>query len=423
MSMVVWLPSIIAAVIIYKLIKAIRNIFFHPLSHIPGPKLAAASRLYEWYYDCILIGQYCFKIRELHDEYGPVIRIGPNEVHIRDSEYFDTLYANTARLDKDPWFYGFLDDSAAFNTSSEIVHQRKISKVESYFSKANVQRGEVVLVDIVNSFVTELDAYASAGKVVYLKNAFKSNLPAQDRTPFVLEQEAVRYIAAGAGSTARCMENAIYHILSDPAIKSRLTTEIRSAKSSPGTEILSTHQLEQLPYLAAVERLGMPPPSMLSLQFPSSFQGIFSRKLRSRQLMKSPSCSGDGQVPKRYSQLQSSLTLESPVLYRSTGLMLLINSGHREGSTIYSSSELHVAHFAYLTALISGLLLEKKGVVDYTSGYAPSLYPDMALLGYSQMGVWRDKSRTDYIRGVDARVEYRVCVIGDKMNDLGDFGS
>lgn len=105
---------------------------------------------------------------------GPIIRIGPNEVHIRDSDYFDTLYANTARLDKDPWFYGFLDDSAAFNTSSEIVHQRKISKVEPYFSKANVQRYEALLMDIVTSFIAELDASESAGKVIYLKNAFKS---------------------------------------------------------------------------------------------------------------------------------------------------------------------------------------------------------------------------------------------------------
>lgn len=35
---------------------------------------------------------------------GPIVRIGPNEVHIRDSEYFDVLHSKIARLDKDPWF-------------------------------------------------------------------------------------------------------------------------------------------------------------------------------------------------------------------------------------------------------------------------------------------------------------------------------
>ncbi|KAE9966432.1 hypothetical protein EG328_008916 [Venturia inaequalis] len=174
MEILWWFSSTLVATILYITFKAIKNIFFHPLSHIPGPKLAAASRLYEWYHDCILTGQFCFKIRHLHDEYGPIIRIGPNEVHIRDSDYFDILYANTARLDKDPWFYGFLDDSAAFNTASEVIHQRRISKVEAYFSKASVQRNDAVLVDIVTHFLKELDAFASDGEVVCLKNAFKS---------------------------------------------------------------------------------------------------------------------------------------------------------------------------------------------------------------------------------------------------------
>lgn len=105
---------------------------------------------------------------------GSIVRIGPNEVHIQDSEYFDVLYSNTARLDKDPWFYGFLDDSAAFNTSSEAVHHRKISKVEPYFSKASVQRSENILPDVLASLIDVFDECERTGKVVCLKNAFKS---------------------------------------------------------------------------------------------------------------------------------------------------------------------------------------------------------------------------------------------------------
>jgi len=48
----------------------IYRIFFHPLSAFPGPKLAVATYAYEWYYDLILRGQYTFKLRELHKEYG-----------------------------------------------------------------------------------------------------------------------------------------------------------------------------------------------------------------------------------------------------------------------------------------------------------------------------------------------------------------
>lgn len=49
---------------------AIYRLYFHPLSKVPGPKLAALSRLYDFYYDCILGGKFVFKIEDLHKQYG-----------------------------------------------------------------------------------------------------------------------------------------------------------------------------------------------------------------------------------------------------------------------------------------------------------------------------------------------------------------
>lgn len=49
---------------------AIRRLYFHPLSHIPGPKLAALTWWYEFYFDIIQPSRYVFKIQELHEEYG-----------------------------------------------------------------------------------------------------------------------------------------------------------------------------------------------------------------------------------------------------------------------------------------------------------------------------------------------------------------
>jgi len=54
----------------YVLCLYIYRVYFDSLSHIPGPKLAAASLWYEFYYDVILRGQYTFKIVELHEQYG-----------------------------------------------------------------------------------------------------------------------------------------------------------------------------------------------------------------------------------------------------------------------------------------------------------------------------------------------------------------
>jgi hypothetical protein len=55
----------------YRILLILYNISpLHPLSRIPGPKLAAASYLPEFYYDVICVGKYTTKIREMHGKYG-----------------------------------------------------------------------------------------------------------------------------------------------------------------------------------------------------------------------------------------------------------------------------------------------------------------------------------------------------------------
>lgn len=55
---------------VYLLVKFTYNLFFHPLSHIPGPWLAGASYLPEFYYDVLRSGRYTRKIIEMHEKYG-----------------------------------------------------------------------------------------------------------------------------------------------------------------------------------------------------------------------------------------------------------------------------------------------------------------------------------------------------------------
>lgn len=55
----------------YQLLKVLYNVSpLHPLSSIPGPRLAAASYLPEFYYDVILLGRYTHQIRRMHEIYG-----------------------------------------------------------------------------------------------------------------------------------------------------------------------------------------------------------------------------------------------------------------------------------------------------------------------------------------------------------------
>lgn len=62
---------LVAIVLVYHSIKILYNISpFHPLSAIPGPKLAAASYLPEFWHDAVRFGRYTHEIRKMHDKYG-----------------------------------------------------------------------------------------------------------------------------------------------------------------------------------------------------------------------------------------------------------------------------------------------------------------------------------------------------------------
>ena len=54
----------------YQLLKILYRITLHPLAKFPGPKLAAATFYYEFYFDGIKGGSYIHQISKMHDEYG-----------------------------------------------------------------------------------------------------------------------------------------------------------------------------------------------------------------------------------------------------------------------------------------------------------------------------------------------------------------
>ena len=66
-NMVYGLPALILLAFI---IRKVYSVYFGPLSKFQGPKLAAATLWYEFYYDVILRGNYTFKIQQLHRKYG-----------------------------------------------------------------------------------------------------------------------------------------------------------------------------------------------------------------------------------------------------------------------------------------------------------------------------------------------------------------
>jgi hypothetical protein len=65
-----WVPLVLGGVFVYFLLQAFYRLYLHPLRKIPGPKLAAMSYLYEFYWDVYKGGLFLFQIQKMHEKYG-----------------------------------------------------------------------------------------------------------------------------------------------------------------------------------------------------------------------------------------------------------------------------------------------------------------------------------------------------------------
>jgi hypothetical protein len=161
--------------------------FLSPLAKVPGPRLAALSFWYERYYDVIKRGRYVFKIKDLHDQYGmsqsppqpsrsifqinspctyfkylnlpgPIVRVTPVEVHIKDIGFLDNIFpvSNLRKRDK-YWrqLRGLDVDMSTASTIPHELHRRRREALNPFFSQRNV----IALEPMLRGKVTQLCAY------------------------------------------------------------------------------------------------------------------------------------------------------------------------------------------------------------------------------------------------------------------------
>ncbi|KAI7363553.1 hypothetical protein KC336_g21567, partial [Hortaea werneckii] len=136
-----------ATLFFYLLALAVHRLYLHPLanSKIPGPRLGALTKFYEAYYEIFQRGKFAFKLDDLHERYGefglssmglwivflivvawtgPIIRITPDEVHIKDSSFWDELFVKhpkTSRYSSTASRFG--NDDSMFSVADAGYHR------------------------------------------------------------------------------------------------------------------------------------------------------------------------------------------------------------------------------------------------------------------------------------------------------------
>lgn len=70
---------------------ALYRLYLHPLARVPGPKLAAVSNIWHAYH---ARNGHMFELAcTLHQKYGEVVRVGPDELWFNSIEAFDKIYS------------------------------------------------------------------------------------------------------------------------------------------------------------------------------------------------------------------------------------------------------------------------------------------------------------------------------------------
>lgn len=98
---------------------------------------------------------------------GPIVRISPNEVSIKDPHFYDKIYYIGSGFEKDPAFYsGFGVDHSMFATRSNARHSAMRASFNPFFSRRNILSLEYAVKETVGKLCGRID------KAVQDKNPF-----------------------------------------------------------------------------------------------------------------------------------------------------------------------------------------------------------------------------------------------------------
>ncbi|PGH17714.1 hypothetical protein AJ80_04722 [Polytolypa hystricis UAMH7299] len=156
----------------YLISLAVYRLWLSPLVQFPGPKLAALTRWYEAYYEIGQQGRYSFKLKDLHDKYGPIVRITPHEVHIKDSQFFEHMYAKNPRVTKPGWAGIFGTETAAFTTVDAQLHRQRRGALNPMFSRRAILVFEPVVREYLDLFLKRISEHAKASKPLNVTRAY-----------------------------------------------------------------------------------------------------------------------------------------------------------------------------------------------------------------------------------------------------------
>ncbi|KAI0047712.1 putative P450 monooxygenase [Auriscalpium vulgare] len=150
------------------------NLYVHPLSTFPGPRGAAATKLWLAYME-IYKGISLHDIRlQMHQRYGDVVRIAPNELHFANPQAHKDIYTSKNKWDKDYNMYRAFDaDTASLCIPSYHAAKQRKDVLSPLFSRTSIVKLQDLVRDRVDVLCDALVGQYAQGKFSDLTLGFR----------------------------------------------------------------------------------------------------------------------------------------------------------------------------------------------------------------------------------------------------------
>ncbi|KAG8988640.1 hypothetical protein FRB90_002626, partial [Tulasnella sp. 427] len=135
------------------------NLFFHPLRHVPGPWYSAMSSSWLSFQDMTF--RKALAIEDLHQKYGPVIRIEPNVVAFLDPATTRSVYSATSKFAKSQFYKALLtnENDHAMTTLDPVLHAPKKRAYGPHYTPNNLSMYQPEMREFTQLLLEKMDSY------------------------------------------------------------------------------------------------------------------------------------------------------------------------------------------------------------------------------------------------------------------------
>ncbi|PSK55395.1 Isotrichodermin C-15 hydroxylase [Elsinoe australis] len=142
--------------------------FLHPLSRYTGPLLASLSPFWKLWH--VSSGSYERVLKELHDQHGAFIRIGPNHLDVSHADAVKDIFMTGKSFVKSDFYNAFTAlRPNIFGTRDEDIHHARKKALSNGFSLQSVTQMETHIDACLTKLIARLDKAAETGQTINLK--------------------------------------------------------------------------------------------------------------------------------------------------------------------------------------------------------------------------------------------------------------